>query len=46
MTFGFSLYAIPLQVTLVVYFKRVLGRLRGLMSLKVSISFAKIETAK
>ena len=30
MTFGFSLCAMPLQVTLVVYFGRRLGELRGL----------------
>jgi len=30
MIFGFNLYAIPLQVILVTYFRRELGELRGL----------------
>jgi len=34
MTFGFSLYAISLQVALVVYFRRELGELRELGTLE------------
>jgi len=36
MTLGFSLYAIPLQVILVIYFEKVLGELRELKPLEDS----------
>ena len=36
MIFGFSLYTIPLQVVLVIYYRRVLGKLRRLKLLKGS----------
>ena len=36
MIFGFSLYDIPLQVILVIYFRRELGELRRLGLLKDS----------